>query len=70
MRTIINIIRINSFILVNYSLTVEKLDNGLNGRPPKLNGNILTAGLIKTNFSTPYNYTYLMIEVRFKIGEY
>jgi hypothetical protein len=62
--------KINSFILVNYFLAVEKLDNGLDGYLFKLNENIFIAKLIKINFFTPYNHTYLMIEVRLKIGEY
>jgi hypothetical protein len=62
-------IKINSFILVNHSLAVEELDNGLDGRLFKLNGNIFIVRLIKINFSTPYNYAYLIIEVRLKIGE-
>jgi hypothetical protein len=70
MGTIINMMKINFFISVNHSLAVEKLDNGLDGRLSKLSGNISTAELIKINFSTPYNYTYLIIEVRFKIREY
>jgi hypothetical protein len=62
--------RVNFLILINYSLAVEKLDNGLDGRSFKLNGNISIVKLIKINFSISYNYIYLMIEVRFKIGEY
>jgi hypothetical protein len=46
---------------------IEKLDNGLNRRLFKLNENIFIAKLIKINFSTPYNYAYLMIEIKFKI---
>jgi hypothetical protein len=68
--TIINIIRINFFILINHSLAVEELGNGLNGRLSKLSGNISTAELIKINFFTPHGYAYLMIEVRLKIREY
>jgi hypothetical protein len=70
MGTIINIIKIDFFISINYSFAVEELDNGLNEYPFQLNGNIPTAELIKTNFSTPHNYIYLIIKVRFKIGEY
>jgi hypothetical protein len=70
MGTIINIIRINFFISINYSLAVEKLDNGLDGRLFKLSENISIVKLIKTNFSTPHGYIYLIIEVRFKIEEY
>jgi hypothetical protein len=67
---IINIIKVNFFISVNHSLAVEKLNNGLNERLSKLSGSISTVKLIKINFSTPYDYAYLMIEVRFKTGEY
>jgi hypothetical protein len=66
---IINIIKINPFISTNYLPAVEKLDNELNGRSSKLNENIFTAKLIKINFSTPYNYVYLIIEVKFKIED-
>jgi hypothetical protein len=69
MGTIINIMKINSFISANHFFAVEKLDNGLNGCSFKLNENIFTVGLIKINFFTPYGYIYLMIEVRLKIGE-
>jgi hypothetical protein len=62
-------IKINSLILINHFLVVEELDNGLNGYSFKLNGNIFIAELIKINFFTPHSYAYLMIEVRFKIGE-
>jgi hypothetical protein len=58
------------FILINYFLAVEKLDNGLDGRLSKLNGNMFTVGLTKINFFTPYGHIYLMIEVRLKIREY
>jgi hypothetical protein len=68
--TTINIIRINLLILINYSLAVKKLDNGLNERLFKLNGNISTAKLIKINLFTPHNHIYLMIEIKFKIREY
>jgi hypothetical protein len=67
---IINIMKINSFTSVNYLLAVEELGNGLNGRLFKLNENTSTAELIKINFSTPYDYIYLMIEIRFKIKKY
>jgi hypothetical protein len=67
MKMIINIIKINPFISVNYSPAVEKLNNGLDGRSFKLNEDIFTVELIKINFSTLYNYTYLMIEIKFKI---
>jgi hypothetical protein len=63
-------IKVNPFILINYSPAVEKLNNGLNGRSFKLNENIFTAKLIKINFSTPYNYIYLIIEVRLKIRDF
>jgi hypothetical protein len=66
----INIIKINSFIPANHPLAVKKLNNGLNGRPFKLNENISIAELIKTNFSTPHNYIYLIIEIKFKIEKY
>jgi hypothetical protein len=65
---IINMMRVNPFISVNYSSAVEKQNNGLNGYLFKLNENIFTAKLIKINFFTSYNYIYLIIEVRFKIG--
>jgi hypothetical protein len=42
----------------------------LNGRSFKLNEDISIAELIKINFSTLYNYIYLIIEVRFKIEKY
>jgi hypothetical protein len=61
--------RINSLISVNYSFAVEELDNGLNGRLFKLNENMSIAELIKINFSTPHSHTYLIIEVRLKIGK-
>jgi hypothetical protein len=70
MGTTINMIKINSLILINPSLAVEELGNGLNGYLFKLSENIFTAKLIKINFFTPYNYIYLIIEVRFKIKEY
>jgi hypothetical protein len=70
MGTIIDMMRVNFLILINHSLAVEKLDNGLNGRLFKLSEDIFIIGLIKINFFTPYNYTYLMIKVRFKIGKY
>jgi hypothetical protein len=62
--------KVNFFISVNYSPAVEKLNNGLNGRSFKLNEDISIAELIKINFSTLYNYIYLIIEVRFKIEKY
>jgi hypothetical protein len=62
--------RINFFILINYSPVVEKLDNELNERLFKLSEGISIAKLIKINFSTPHNYIYLIIEVRLKIEEY
>jgi hypothetical protein len=68
--TIIDIIKINSFILINYLSPVKKLGNGLNGRLFKLSEDIFIVGLIKINFFTPYNYIYLIIKIRFKIGEY
>jgi hypothetical protein len=68
--TIIDMMRINLFILANHSLAVEELNNGLDGRSLKLNGNIFIAELIKINLFTPHGHTYLIIEVRFKIGEY
>jgi hypothetical protein len=70
MGTIINVIRINFLISVNYPLAVEELDNGLNGRPSKLSENIFIAGLIKINLSMSYGYIYLIIEIRLRIGEY
>jgi hypothetical protein len=70
MGTTINMMRINSFILINHLLAAEELDNGLNGRPSKLSENMLTAELTKINFFTPHDHIYLMIEVRFKIEEY
>jgi hypothetical protein len=70
MGTTINMIKINFLILINHSFAVEELDNGLDRYSFKLSENIFTAGLIKINFSTPYNYIYLIIEVRFKIEEY
>jgi hypothetical protein len=66
---IINVMRINFFILINYSPAVEKLDNGLNERLFKLSENISTVELIKINFFASYNYIYLKIEVRFKIRD-
>jgi uncharacterized protein YkvS len=66
---IINIIKINFFILANYPPAVEKLNNGLDGRLFKLNENIFIVKLIKINFFTFYGYTYLIIEVRFKIRD-
>jgi hypothetical protein len=68
--TIIGMMKINSFILINHFPAVKELDNGLNERSFKLNEDIFIAGLIKINFSTSHGYVYLMIEVRFKIGEY
>jgi hypothetical protein len=62
--------RINSFILVNYLFAVEKLDNGLNGYSFKLSGSIFIIELIKINFFTSYDYIYLIIEIKFKIEEY
>jgi hypothetical protein len=62
--------RINPLISVNHSLGVKKLNNGLNERPSKLSGNMPIAELIKINFSTPHNHTYLMIEIKLKIGKY
>jgi hypothetical protein len=70
MGRIINMIKINPLILINYPLAVKKLNNELNGRLFKLSGNISTAKLIKINLSTPYGYIYLIIEIRFKIREY
>jgi hypothetical protein len=60
-------IRINFFILINYPPAVEKLNNGLNERLFKLNKNIFTVKLIKINFSTSHNHTYLIIVVKLKI---
>jgi hypothetical protein len=62
-------IRINSFILINYSPAVKRLNNGLNERLSKLSENIFTAKLIKINFSTPYDHAYLIIEIKFKIRD-
>jgi hypothetical protein len=70
MGTIISVMRINSFISINYLFAVKELDNGLNGCSFKLSGNIFIVGLIKINLFTPYGYAYLIIEIRFKIGEY
>jgi hypothetical protein len=67
---IINMIKINPFISANHSPAVKKLDNGLNGCLFKLSENIFIAGLIKINFSTLYDYAYLIIEVRLKIGDF
>jgi hypothetical protein len=61
-------IKINPFISINYPPAVDELNNGLDGNPPKLSESIFTVELIKINFSTPYGYIYLMIEMRFKIG--
>jgi hypothetical protein len=69
MGIIIDIMKVNLFILINYLSAVEKLDNGLDGRLFKLNENISIAELIKINFSTPYGHAYLIIEVRLKIGD-
>jgi hypothetical protein len=63
-------IKVNFLILINYSPAVKELDNLLNEYLFKLNGNIFTAELIKTNFFTPHNYIYLIIEIRFKIEKY
>jgi hypothetical protein len=62
--------KINLFISINHPPAVEKLDNGLSERLSKLNGNIFIVKLIKINFSTPYNHTYLIIKIRFKIEKY
>jgi hypothetical protein len=70
MKIIIDIIRINPLISINHFFAVEKQNNGLNGRPFKLSESILIIGLIKINLSTPYNYAYLIIEIRFKIGNF
>jgi hypothetical protein len=70
MGTIINMIRINFLISANYLLVVEKLNNGLNGRLFKLSGSMPIVELIKINLFTSYNHIYLMIEVKFKTGEY
>jgi hypothetical protein len=68
MKIIIDIIRINSFILTNHSPAVEKLNNGLDERLFKLNKNIPTAELIKINLFIYYSHVYLIIEVKLKIG--
>jgi hypothetical protein len=65
----ISVIKINPFISINYPPAVKKLDNGLNEYLFKLNEDISTTKLIKINFSTLYGYIYLMIEIRFKIGD-
>jgi hypothetical protein len=65
----INIIKVNPFILVNYPPAVKKLDNGLNGRPSKLNESIFIAELIKINFFTLYGHAYLIIKFKFKIED-
>jgi hypothetical protein len=70
MEITINIIKINPLISANHSPAFKKLNNGLNGRLFKLNENIFTAKLIKTNFFTSYGHPYLMIEVRFKIRKF
>jgi hypothetical protein len=67
---IINMMKINFFILVNYSPAVEKLNNELHECLFKLSEDIFTVGLIKINFFILYNYTYLIIEVRFKIEDF
>jgi uncharacterized protein YkvS len=69
MGTTIDIIKVNPFISVNHFSVVEKLNNGLNGRLFKLNENISIVKLIKINFFTSYGHIYLMIEVKFKIGD-
>jgi hypothetical protein len=43
---IVNMIKINHFILANHPPAVEKLNNGLDGRLSKLNEDIFTAELI------------------------
>jgi hypothetical protein len=60
--------RINLFILINYSPAVKRLNNGLNERLFKLNENIPTVKLIKINLFTSYSYIYLIIKIKFKIG--
>jgi hypothetical protein len=66
---IIGIMKINFFISTNYPPAVRELNNGVDGRPFKLNKDIFIVRLIQINFSTPYGHAYLMIEVRFKIGD-
>jgi hypothetical protein len=65
---IIDMMKINFLISTNYSSAVEKLNNGLDERLFKLSEDILTAELIKINFFTPHGYVYLIIKIRFKIG--
>jgi hypothetical protein len=67
---IINVIRINLFILINYPPAVEKLDNELNERSFKLNENIFIVKLIKINLFISYSHIYLIIEIKFKIGNF
>jgi hypothetical protein len=62
--------KIHSFISINYPPAVEKLDNELNGYLFKLNEDISIAKLIKINLFISYSYIYLMIKVRFKIGDF
>jgi hypothetical protein len=62
-------IKINLFILINHPPVVKKLNNGLNERLFKLSEDISIVRLIKINFSTFYNYTYLIIEIKFKIRD-
>jgi hypothetical protein len=69
MGTIINIMKINLFISINYFPAVKKLNNGLDGRLFKLSEDIFIVKLIKIKFSTLYSYAYLIIKVRFKIGD-
>jgi hypothetical protein len=68
MGIIINMIKINLLISANHPPAVKKMNNGLNGRPFKLSGNILIVKLIKINLFTSHSRAYLMIEVRFEIG--
>jgi hypothetical protein len=62
-------IKVNSLILTNHPPAVEKLNNGLDERLFKLNENISTVKLIKINFFTSHGHAYLIIEIRFKIGD-
>jgi hypothetical protein len=70
MGIIINILKVNLLILTNHPPAVKELDNGLDGRLFKLNENIFIAKLIKINLFTFYGHTYLIIKVKFKIGNF
>jgi hypothetical protein len=70
MGIIIDIIKINFFILANHFSAVKELNNELNRRLYNLNENVFTAEIIKINLSTFYDYIYLMIEVKLKIKDF